>query len=110
MYRDFTQEGMLYSQAVSVQDSKVAISGTVYHVGNIVNNAQQYRIAFLRLGEIQPKIFPDTEQQLAVLIVAEGAQYCAIKNSRTNCLRQLNLGRLSLTIKNFVHTQLYLWR
>ncbi len=86
VYRDFTQEGMLYSQAVSVQDNKVTISGTAYYVGNIVNNAQQYRIAFLRLGEIQPKIFPDTEQQLAVLIVAEGAQYdCVYIDTNQNC-------------------------
>ena len=68
IYRDYTQEGLLYTQAVSCYGGKVAVGGTVYHVGNIDNAAQQYRMTFLNLGELQPKLFPESIRQLAVLV------------------------------------------
>lgn len=86
LYRDFTQEGLLSTQAVSCYSGKIAASGTIYHVGEIPNCAQQYRLTFLDLGALQPKLFPDSEQQLAVLVAASGEQYdCVYIDTNQNC-------------------------
>lgn len=86
LYRDFTQEGLLYTQAVSCYGDKVAASGTIYHIGHIPNSAQQYRLSFLELGELQPKLFPASEQRMAVLVVASAQQYdCVYIDTNQNC-------------------------
>lgn len=86
LYRDFTQEGLLYTQAVSCYGDKVAASGTIYHIGHIPNSAQQYKLTFLELGELQPKLFPASEQRMAVLVVASAEQYdCVYIDTNQNC-------------------------
>ncbi len=86
IYRDYTQEGLLYTQAVSCYGGKVAVGGTVYHVGNIDNAAQQYRMTFLNLGELQPKLFPESIRQLAVLVTATKQEYdCVYIDTNQNC-------------------------
>ena len=86
VYRDFTQEGYLYTQAVSCYGDKVAASGTIYHIGQIPNTVQQYRMSFLKLNEFQPELFPETEQQIAVLVTAEQGIYnCVYLDTNQNC-------------------------
>lgn len=86
IYRDYTQEGLLRTQAVSCYGDKVAAGGTIYHIGDITNKAQQYRMAFLELGEVQPQLFPKGEQKMAVLLTAtEQAYNCVYIDTNQNC-------------------------
>lgn len=86
IYRDFTQEGLLHTQAVSCYGDKVAAGGTIYHIGNIANKASQYRMAFLELEEVQPELFPKGEQKMAVLLTATEQEYnCVYIDTNQNC-------------------------
>lgn len=86
VYRDYTQEGVLYTQAVSCYGDKVAAGGTIYHVGDIVNAASQYRMAFLDMDAMQPKLFPAAEKQLAVLVTASTQAYdCVYIDTNQDC-------------------------
>lgn len=86
VYRDFTQEGLLHTQAVSCYGDRVAAGGTIYHIGDIANKAQQYRMAFLELGDVQPQLFPKGEQKMAVLLTAtEQAYNCVYIDTNQNC-------------------------
>lgn len=87
VYRDYTQEGVLQTQPVDCHGQSVAVGGTVYTIGQIPNEAAQYRFAFLELDQIQPRLIAADGPQIAVLVTAqEGSQYnCVYLDTNRNC-------------------------
>ncbi len=91
VYRDYTDEGKVRSQAVELHEQTVNTGGVAYKIGEIVNNAEIYRIAFLQLDTMQPRLFAETESSalkpLAVLVTAQnGKRYnCVYLDTNQNC-------------------------
>ncbi len=87
VYRDYTKEGLLQTQVVEEHNKTVAVGGTVYQIGQIPNEAAHYRLAFLELDQIQPRLFAADAQQIAVLVTAQdSSQYnCVYLDTNQNC-------------------------
>lgn len=87
IYKDFTNEGLLETQTVLAQDGWITTGGVDYEVGEIVNEAECYRLAILKLDAIRPRIFSENDQQIAILVTAQnGSQYnCVYLDTNQNC-------------------------
>ena len=79
VYRDYTSEGRLETTAVKQQGETVISGGTVYQIQGIENDMEQYRLAFLNLEEIQPRVLTAEKTQLAILVTGNNS-------SRYNCV------------------------
>ena len=52
IYRDYTEEGRLETQAAERYRNMLSAGGSVYRIGNIPNDVETYRLAFLDLNTV----------------------------------------------------------
>lgn len=86
VYRDFTRRAIYTHRPCPAMARRWQPVERFNHIGQIPNTVQQYRMSFLKLNEFQPELFPETEQQIAVLVTAEQGIYnCVYLDTNQNC-------------------------
>lgn len=86
VYYDYTEEGLLYTEAVQQENGNVLSGGIRYRIGGIYNHADTFYLAFLDLNALVPHILDTTSYQVAVLVTAVGDQYdCVYLDTNQNC-------------------------
>lgn len=85
-YYDYTEEGMLQTEAVRQENGNVLSGGIRYRIGGIYNHADTFYLAFLDLNTLAPQVLDTTSHQIAVLVTAVGNQYdCIYLDTNQNC-------------------------
>lgn len=106
-YRDYTEEGKLETYAAKLCRDGLTAGGTVYRIGDIPNNAETYRLAFLDLHTVQPRLLTKSEKVLGVLVTARNSSgyNCVYVDVNQNCdftdeipLYQYEIQNQSLTL------------
>ena len=73
IYRDYTEEGRLETQAAERYRNMLSAGGSVYRIGNIPNDVETYRLAFLDLNTVQPRFLTGKNEEMAVLVTARNS-------------------------------------
>ncbi|MBP3624540.1 MAG: hypothetical protein J6J05_01730, partial [Peptococcaceae bacterium] len=55
-FYDYTDEGLLYTEAAQQQGDKVSLGGTLYQIGSIYNQADVFYMSFLDLTDLEPQM------------------------------------------------------
>lgn len=85
-YYDYTDEGLLYTQAVKQDGDKVSLGGTQYRIGSIYNQADTFYMTFFDLQLLEPKMLDGASVPMAVLVTAIGEAYdCVYIDTNRNC-------------------------
>lgn len=87
VYRDYTEEGRLETQAAKRYQNMLSAGGTVYRVGNIPNDVKTYRLAFLNVNTMQPRLLTGKSENMAVLVTARNSSVynCVYLDMNRNC-------------------------
>ena len=87
VYRDYTSEGKLYTVPVKQNQGGVTAGGLVYRTGGLESDNAQYRLGFLPLDTIQPRMIDVGDTQVAVLVTAQnGSRFnCVYVDTNQNC-------------------------
>ncbi len=73
VYRDYTEEGKLETREAELYQDVLTAGGAVYRIGTIPNNADRYRLAFLDLNTMQPRLLLEKGDVMAVLVTARNS-------------------------------------
>jgi len=86
VYRDYTEEGVVYTEEVQQKGTQVSLGGTLYEIGAIYNAADSFYMGFLDTTSLQPQLVDGVYGQIAVLVTAVGDRYdCVYVDSNRNC-------------------------
>ncbi|MBQ2035774.1 MAG: S8 family serine peptidase, partial [Peptococcaceae bacterium] len=87
IYRDYTEEGRLETQAAERYRNMLSAGGSVYRIGNIPNDVETYRLAFLDLNTVQPRFLTGKNEEMAVLVTARNSSgyNCVYLDTNRNC-------------------------
>lgn len=90
-FYDYTDEGLLYTEAAQQQGDKVSLGGTLYQIGSIYNQADVFYMSFLDLTDLEPQMLDGAACEMAILLTATGierdgcAYDCIYIDTNQNC-------------------------